>query len=105
MELTLKESDEIWTKDGEHLGQAHRLYHRSEGIDPDLQLYASYLYVVSFGSGDDYYVPTDFIDGREDDTDRVILTVPMQEVLDQTWSREPDFIARGKAVTEALPNE
>jgi hypothetical protein len=103
MTLELHKFDRIWTKDGVHLGEAHRLYHRIKDIDPGLKLYATYLHVVSFGDGDDYYVPTDFIGGYDANTGRVALVTTMKGVMNETWTRLPDFIARDEAVKEELP--
>ncbi|HEX6386481.1 MAG TPA: hypothetical protein VF177_17555 [Anaerolineae bacterium] len=106
MTVELKRLDEVWTKDGERLGQARLLYHRTaaaEPADPDLKLYPAYLYVVSLEVGDDYYVPTLFIAGRDPGTNRVMLTATMADVMEETWSRMPDFVAHGQAREEALP--
>ena len=103
-QLQLYKFDEIWTRDGYLLGEAYNLCHRTQDIDPVLQLYATYLYVVSFDIGDDYYVPLDFIAGREPDG-RVTLAVTMKQVQNRTWTRIPDFVARGQARHEALPEE
>lgn len=103
MELKLKKSDEIWTKDDQYLGQAHHLNHRTKDVNPKLQLYGSYLYVVAFDMGDDFHIPTDFIEGRDPETDRVKLKVTMKEVMKRTWTRLPDFIVHGEAELEELP--
>lgn len=106
MALALTRLDEVWTRDGQRLGQARLLYHRTaaaEPADPDLKLYPTYLYVVSLEIGDDYYIPTEFIAGHDPVSKRVTLTAPMADVLEETWTRIPDFVARGEAREEALP--
>lgn len=97
----LRKSDEVWTEDGQKLGHPHRLYHRISSIDPALGYYASYLRVMSYDMGDDFYVPTDFIAGRADG--QVRLSVSMKRVLQETWDRLPDFIPQGQASTEEIP--
>ena len=104
LQQQLYKFDEIWTRDGYLLGEAHHLCHRTQDIDPVLLLYPTYLYVVSFDIGDDYYVPLDFVAGRDPDG-RVTLAVTMKQIQDRTWTRTPDFVARGQARHEALPEE
>lgn len=103
MTIQLKQSDEIWTQDGHLLGHPHRIYHRTKDINPILRLYADYVQVVSFEIGEDYYVPTDFIDGRYSDNGRITLAVPMKTVQKNTWNRLPDFVVHGEARRENLP--
>ena len=102
MEIELKQSDEIWTKDGQKLGHPHRLYHRIRDINTALQLYADYVYVVSFEMGIDYYIPLDFFDGHNPGNDHVTLTLSMKTVQKNTWNRLPDFVAHGEAECEDL---
>lgn len=103
MEAELRQGDEIWTADGHKLGRADQLLHRLEGIDPELKLYASYLIVENFDLGDEYYVPTDFISGRDGDSGRLKLSVKHKRVLSETWTRMPDFVARNRYRKENLP--
>ena len=100
MELKLKKLMDVWTKDGKHLGQAEHLFHRTEEIKPEWGFYPHYLYVFSFDVGDDYYVPTDFI---AETNGKVTLSVTMDEVMEKTWTRLPNFIMEGKAEKEDLP--
>ena len=107
MAVEVTQSDQVCTREGYPLGQAHSLYHRTpaaEPADPELKLYPTYLYVVSLDIGDDYYIPTDFIGGRDPESNRVTLTATMADVMDETWSRIPDFVARGQAHEEILPD-
>ncbi|NIT55781.1 MAG: hypothetical protein GWN00_05955, partial [Aliifodinibius sp.] len=71
MELTISKLEEVWTADDKKLGVANAIYHRLEGINPELKYYASYLHVQNFDYGDDYYIPTDFIEGRDEETGRL----------------------------------
>ena len=105
MAIELTQSDEVCTSDGHRLGQAHALYHRTpaaEAADPDLKFYPTYLYVVSLDIGDDYYVPADFVAVRDPESNRVTLTATMADVMNKTWSRIPNFVARGQAREEVL---
>ncbi len=103
--ITLTKSDEVWTQDDYRLGHPNRLFHRTDGIDPDLELYADYVHVMSFDLGDDFYIPTDFIDGRNPENGRITLTVPMETVLKNTWNRIPDFVVHKEAQAEELPGK
>lgn len=102
MESNIKRLAEVWTADDKRLGLAKSLYHRETGSDPALKLYPTYLEVESFDYGDDFYVPTDFVSASGQELGRVALSVSLQKVLENTWSRMPDFIAAGKARKEEL---
>lgn len=104
MDMNFRKLDEVWTADSKKLGSAYRLFHREEEINPALQYYASYLEVESYEYGETYYVPTDFIAGR-DESGKVTLTVTLGEVLRRTWLRMPDFVAQGQDRREALPEK
>ncbi|HEX6385635.1 MAG TPA: hypothetical protein VF177_13270 [Anaerolineae bacterium] len=100
--MRIKKLDQVYTKDNVHLGKAHCLYHRTTEIRPEWGYYATYVYMVSFQLGDDYYVPTDFIAGRDPHNGHIILTVTEKKVANNTWTRLPDFVARGDASKEEL---
>jgi hypothetical protein len=102
MDLEIIKLDEVWTADSKKLGLAQSLFHRTKDINPKLLLYASYLEVESYEFGEIYYVPTDYVEGREPDTGRVMLAVDLQTVLKRTWARLPDFIAHGEAEKQDL---
>lgn len=106
MIVTIHNMDEVWTSDNLKLGVAHSLYYRpEEQVRPADQLYAAYLGVMNFELGDDYYVPTDFLQrvDAEQDQARLELTVPMKAVMDRTWSRAPEFVAKGLGRRVPLP--
>ncbi len=102
MDFTINELEDVWTADDKKLGVANAVYHRLEGVDPELQYYASYLYVQNFDYGDDYYIPTDFIKGREGNTGALFLKTTFKEVLENTWTRMPEFILHGYGRIEKL---
>jgi hypothetical protein len=97
MEDTIQEKDEVWTSDSVKLGVVHALHHRPNEIRPEDQLYGTYLEVYNFEIGDDYYVPLDFIASRDAEQRRLTLAVPMKEVMQRTWSRAPEFVAKAKS--------
>ena len=103
MDLIIGKLDEIWTADEEKLGLAQHLYYREEGIDPDLQLYESYIEIENYELGDVFYVPSDFVSGRSDEDHRIRLSVTFSEVLKPTWTRMPHFVAHGEGRKEDLP--
>jgi hypothetical protein len=101
MALKLKEQSEVWSKDGHRLGQAKHIFHRTEGVDPQLELYSQYLYVFSFDLGDDYYIPLDFIE-EDEKHGRFTLNLTMDEAMAKGWSRIPDFVVQGQSTREEL---
>jgi hypothetical protein len=102
MKQSIKKLEEVWTADNQKLGLAQNLYHRKEDINPDLQLYASYLEVGDYDLGLDFFIPTDFIQGRDKESGKTMLSTSKQQVMKRTWFRMPDFIAQGKAQKESL---
>ena len=102
MDLSIKRLEEVWTADNQKLGLTEAIYHRLEGANPDLRLYASYLNVQNFEYGDDYYIPTDFIQGREPETGRLLVKEKFITILQNTWTRMPDFIVHGQGRLEKL---
>lgn len=101
----LKKGADVVTADGEILGKALALHHRTpEEVDPDLKLYASYLEVPNFQVGSPFYVPVDFIADYDSDALQVNLSVPLSAVMDETWDREPSFIAGRQDQAERLPS-
>lgn len=105
MDHDIKKQDEIWTADNRRLGFAMALYYRLNDIDPDLQLYAAYLAVNNFDYGEEFYIPTDFISGKDAQSGRLELSVPLSKVMDRTWFRLPDFIAKKQFQLEKLPEK
>jgi hypothetical protein len=101
MNLKINKLDEVWTADHIKLGLAERVFHREEGVNPELELYGSYLEIENFDLGTNTYVPLDFI--HEHNTKGIELTVTFEDVQKNTWSRMPHFIAHGEARTEELP--
>jgi hypothetical protein len=102
MDFTVSKLEEIWTADDKKLGVANAIYHRLEGVNPELKYYASYLHVQNFDYGDDYYIPTDYINGRDSNSNRLTLKATFQEVLSNTWTRMPEFILHGNGRIEKL---
>lgn len=104
MEESINKLEEIWTVDSKKLGLAQHIFHRQDGINPKLQLYATYLEVEDFKYGEVFYVPTEFVAGRDPETENISLTVSFDEVMKRTWFRMPDFIAQGQSQKEKLPS-
>ena len=103
MEIDIRKQDEVWTTDEQKLGVAMQLFHRTDEINPSLQLYASYLEVENFEYGEVFYVPTDFITEREEESGRVMLGKERNEAMQLTWFRMPEFVAHGQYRKEVLP--
>lgn len=102
MEIKVKKLDEVWTADGKKLGLAQQLFHRLDEINPDLQLYASYLEVENYDYGEVFYIPTDFIDESPGESNRLTLTLTRDKILQRTWFRMPNFVASNQARRELL---
>lgn len=93
----------VLTSDGFELGQTHKLYHRLDEAEPELKLFATYLMVVNFDIGDDFYVPTDYVDTAKWDGTAVYLTLSRNEVGQQSLTTLPQFIAAHRFREEKLP--
>lgn len=102
MDFAIKKLEEVWTADDKKLGVANAIYHRLEGVNAELRYYADYLHVQNFEYGDDYYIPTDFIEGRDETTGQLVLKTTFQKVLEKTWTRMPEFILHGNGQIEKL---
>lgn len=102
MDFTVNELEEIWTADDKKLGVANAVYHRLEGVNPELGYYATYLHVQNFDYGDDYYIPTDFLKGRDEKTGLLVVQKTFQQILENTWTRMPEFILHGNGRIEKL---
>ena len=107
MDLQLTQSDMVYSKDGEKLGNPHCIRRRLDPseADPDLQLYEAYVHVVSFDMGEDFFIPSDFFAERNPTDRRVTLALPFKKIERGNWMRMPDFVARGQAEKELLPHE
>jgi hypothetical protein len=103
MEHNIKKLDEVWTVDEKKLGLAQKLFHRQDGVNPNLQLYASYLKVENFEYGESFYIPTDYISGRDPVSGHLRLSVTNDQVMNHTWFRMPDFVAHEQYDKELLP--
>jgi hypothetical protein len=103
MDHDIKKLDEVWTVDQNKLGLAQRLFHRQDEVNPDLQLFASYLEVENFEYGEGFYIPTDFISGHDPESGHLFLTVTRDQVMNRTWFRMPNFIAHQQYDQELLP--
>lgn len=100
MEPKIHKGDQVETADGVSLGQALVLYRRLDEVDPDLKLYEFYLESVNLNMGDEFYLPTDFIDRYENGT--VYLSLTMAQVQAETMMRMPKFVAARKGERIAL---
>jgi hypothetical protein len=105
MNVKINHLEEVWTADGRRLGLAKFLHHRLDSVDPELEYYAAYLEVENLEYGTEYYVPTDFIAGRATPGGRLELTTTLKQVMDNTWSRRPEFVLHGASRSERLPKE
>jgi hypothetical protein len=96
---------DIFTSDGERIGVTLRFVHRPiEDVNEEQKLYRSYLIGQSLELGGPFYVPTVYIKSYEPADNRVALAADKRTVNEETWNREPDFVARGLGVYEELPD-
>ena len=103
MRPNLKQNSPILTADAYHLGQAHTLYHRQEPAEPELRLFATYLIVGNMTIGDEFYVPTTYIDEAREEGTAVYLTLTHQDIQKQQLTRIPQFIVEERGNEESLP--
>lgn len=101
--LPFKKYDKVVTADEVPLGELVRIHHRQEEINPELQLYASYLEVWSIDFGGHIYIPTEFIDEYDEAARTVYLTETKHTVQRESWDRTPSFIAGRKSQRQELP--
>ncbi len=92
----------VFSADEHELGQALRLHHRTEDIDPNLKYYASYLEIFGVDYSTHLFVPTDFIDDYEADNETIRLSVKFKAVQNESWDRVPDFVVANKDSIEKL---
>ena len=103
-EKELKKGADVVTSDAQVLGKALSFHHRpEEDVAPDLKLYATYLEVPNLVAGSHFYVPVDFVTDFDPVSQRVNLSVPLSAVMDETWDREPSFVAGKQSQAEKLP--
>ncbi len=94
--MIIKPMDEVWTLDGRKLGVARRWHFRPEDeVSPAELLYAAYLEVKNFDLGDVVYVPDIFLIESDGDGSQVLVDATARQVMQWTWTRTPDFVARG----------
>ena len=99
-ERELKKGADVMTADEVFLGKALRIYHRPDDIDPDLKLYAAYLETANLNMGSHIYVPVDFIVDYDPQNALVTLSVTKSAAMNETWDREPSFIAGRRDMVE-----
>ena len=98
----LKKNLPVLTAEGLRLGQTHTLYNRLSPAEPQLKLFAHYLMVVNFTIGDEFYVPTDYIDEAKSDETAVWLTRTKKEIEAEQLTALPRFIAGNQALEVRL---
>ena len=101
--FSIHKTDPVLTADNYQLGQAVRLYHRQNEIDPDEELFPHYLMVANLEIGDEYYVPLHYIVAYDEKTGSQTLNMTMEEISKKQLTNIPSFIAFKEAIDEALP--
>ena len=100
--VTIKKGAAVFTSDGTRLGQTVRLFHRLEGVDPEVKLFADYVQVRDWHLGDEFFVPTDFIDRVDPTSGDISLVVKLSRVDSEQWTRAPQFIYTSQAQEVSL---
>lgn len=98
----LKKFSEVVTSDDQLLGNAVHLRLRQDDINVELKNYAAYLEVASLNLGTHFYIPTEFVKEYDPEANKVLLSTPFSVVQDESWNREPTFIAGHQAEVEDL---
>ena len=101
----LRQNLPVLTVDEYRLGQLHTLYHRDEVAEPQHNLFPSYLMVVNLTIGDDYYVPTTYIDNTRRGETAVWLTLTRADIQNKQLTRTPQFIVDDRFTEEPLPKD
>lgn len=102
MTHNLKQNLPVLSADEYKLGQTHTLYHRQETTEPEDEPFNSYLMVVNMAIGDDYYVPTTYIDDTKNEETAVWLTLTHAEIKELQLTRLPQFVANHQFTEEKL---
>lgn len=98
MNYSYQKHDTVFTSDEQCLGHVVRLYNRPiADVNPAQKLFAHYLLVSNLEIGDSFYIPTDYVTGRDDKEKQIALSLSMKEVAHETLTREPEFVAIGQA--------
>jgi len=98
----LKKFSKVVTSDNEVLGSAVHLRLRQDDVNVDLKNYAAYIDVASLELGTHFYVPADFVQDYDPESGQVTLSVPFSIIQDESWNREPSFIAGHLELVEEL---
>ena len=101
--MQFKKYDKVVTADDVKLGELLRIHHRTDEVNPELRLYASYLEVWSVAFAMRYFIPTDYIDEYDAATGTITLADTMRTVQEETWDRTPNFIAGHLSQRQELP--
>lgn len=79
----------VYTSDHYVLGQTHAYHHRLQKPHPELGLYPTFLMIVNFTIGDDFYIPTVFIDRDKSTNEEIWLTISKKEIEVKQYTRLP----------------
>lgn len=91
----------VMTKDGVQLGLAQSMYRAEPEDGLEVKPYLSYLKVFDFNSGDDYYIPMEFVTESSED---VSLSLSQKQILAKSMSAMPRSVAYGSAEIVHLEN-
>ena len=93
--------DPIMTTDGKMLGVAQRIYRTTEDDPIETGIYNEHLKVVSMTTGEDFFIPLEFLGKRS--ADGVTVSLSYREVLNSRFDHEPRYIAYSVGTKVALP--
>lgn len=102
MSVTIRYHDKVETADGRSLGVAQRIYHYDGDDYLEMDGFRHYLKTFDFESGDDFYIPLEYVAGRDDATGTVTLSIKFRVIQTKTFSRAPRAIAYRIAQAEDL---
>lgn len=92
MELAITFHEPVSSKDGQALGVAQRLYHSTDDQDKlETQPYERHLKLFDFNTGDDLYIPVEYLARAADGA--LIVDLTFRDVQDRTLSRQPRYVA------------
>lgn len=101
MSVDINHHDSVITTDGKTLGVAQRIYRTIEDDPIETTMYNEHLKVVSMQTGENFYIPLEFVGGRS--AGNVPLSLSYRQVLNNAFDHTPRYIAYSVGTKEALP--
>lgn len=89
MNKTVWQDTAVITKDKYLLGQTHAFFNRVPSGKPHYGPYPTYLVVKNFTIGDDFYIPTEFVDVERSSEQEIWLSITDGDIREKQFSIRP----------------